>query len=39
MVGAASRLALIAATLQERPYVIAFVLELIGGFIEESPLP
>jgi len=32
-------LALITTTLQERPDVIPFVLELIAGLVEESPLP
>jgi hypothetical protein len=38
MVGAANTLALITATLQEWPDVIAFLLELIAGLVEESPL-
>lgn len=32
-------LTLITTTLQERPDVIPFVLELIAGLVEESPLP
>jgi hypothetical protein len=35
----AQALALITTTLQERPDVIPFVLELIAGLVEESPLP